>query len=303
MKTACVIQGDIRVDIRFVLKEMQKYFDVVILSTWKSEKDKIQKGDFVLVLNDTPKVSGYSHRNYQRYSTARGLEKAKELGCDYVLKWRTDMLATSLNIEQLLKYSNYDIKDNLKSRIVMPIFRNLSVKEDIFSTIPDYFAFGHIEMMELLWGDEGFDYTKDFNIPNTTDNKYNDFFKFDKNISGIYCPEAELYAIFKEKLELKINKKLVHKDILQDYTYLIDYNKLGLVWFDSSGGFRSIFQAWEHPWWTKKVWQDKKQCILVEKGYKVNTMLAKIKRLLSPLLVKINIYKQKLIFQRYNKNV
>ncbi len=301
MKTACLIQGDIRDNFNVVLNEMRKHFDVVILSTWKSEKDKIPKGDFIVLLNDVPKVAGYSHRNYQRYSTARGIEKAKKLGCDFILKWRTDMLPTKLNVSDLIKWANFEVPDGVKSRIVTCTFRNLTVKEDWFSTIPDYFAFGHIEAMELLWGDEDIDYNKKMNIPKSMIETYGEEWQNDDNAFGVYCAESELYANFKNRLQIKLSKILSHDIIAKEYMYLIDYDRLGIVWFLSNGNYRSISQAWEHPWWNEDIWIGKEKVIYVNKGYSVHNIWRKLLSFLSPLFVKVNVYKQKKLFERYIK--
>jgi hypothetical protein len=302
MKAACILQGDIRDNFIIVLKEMQRHFDVIILSTWKGEEDKIPDGDFIVLLNEVTKLEGFSHRNYQRYSTAQGIEKAKEMGCEYVLKWRTDMLPTRLNITDLTNWANAKKPREFKSRIVTCAFRNLSVEEDWFSTIPDYFAFGHIEIMELLWGDNGIDYNKNMNMPVSMIDRYDAHWQGGDNASTIYSPEAELYANFKDRLQSKLNIKLSHETIVKGYMRVIDHNRLGVVWFSSGGGYRSISQAWEYPWWSEKIWLGKEKVVYISKEYRIKSFQQRVLRLLSPLLVKVNIFKQKLLFREYRRS-
>lgn len=300
MKTACVIQGNLRDGFELVLHEMQKHFDIVIISTWEEESKKIPDGDFITVLSKKPEIAGYSNRNYQRYSTAKGIAKAKELGCDYVLKWRTDMLPTKLNIDQLIKWANVDLHDKLPSRIVTCTFRNLTVREDWFSSIPDLFAFGHIELMEMLWGDNEFDYSKMMNPPKQMIADEGDDWLLRNEISGYWCAESELYAIFKDRLQKKLNTKLSHETIAKNYMRLIDHHRLGIVWFGPNHTFRSIYQAWQHPWWNERIWKYAHPTY-VQKGYILQTKIQRIKEKLSIVAIQYEIFIQQKYLKDYLK--
>ena len=164
-KTACVVQGNIRRGAEEVLREVRRHFDVVILSTWRDEEGSVPSGDYELVLIDMPEAPGFSHRNYQRKGTCAGILKAEELGCTHVLKWRTDMLPTRLDVNELLSWSDYKVPEGVPSRLVTCAFRNLSVQPDWFSSIPDLFAFGHIDILKMLWGEERIDFSKKMNPP------------------------------------------------------------------------------------------------------------------------------------------
>lgn len=328
MKTACIIQGNIREGFELVLHEMKKHFDVVIVSTWEDEVTCIPSGDHIVLFNEKPLVTGFSHRNYQRYSTARGLDKARELGCDYVLKWRTDMLPTKLNISQLITWANTDIPPLMTSRVVTCAFRNLTVHEDWFSSIPDLFAFGHIDTMDLLWGDIGFDYSKMFNPPmqmlvdegcewqdinNLCDvwdinykkiysissvsqkkSVHNDF------LSSIWCAESELYSIFKDRLQRQLNLSLNHEKIVKTYMYLVNHHELKIVWFGNNGKMRPIFNGCQIPWWTNKQWL-KSKAKMIHKGYQIKGYLALIKKKLNCIVQILEIQKQKKYFEHYKK--
>jgi len=300
MKTACIIQGDIRDNIDLIMREMIKHFDYVILSTWYDQEYKIPQGDFITLLSQKPNCPGYSHRNYQRYSTAKGIAKAKELGCDYVLKWRTDMLPTKLDVKQLIEWANVDLHDNLPSRIVTCTFRNLTVKEDWFSSIPDLFAFGHIELMELLWGDNEFDYFKMMNPPKQMIADEGGDWLVRDDISGYWCAESELYAILKNRLQKKLNTELSHETIAKNYMRLIDHHRLGIVWFGPNNTFRSIFQAWQHPWWNEKIWKNGNPTY-VQKGYILKNAIELIKEKLSIFIIQYEKFIQKKYLKDYLK--
>ena len=299
MKVGCIVQGDIRRGTELVVNSMKNKFDVVILSTWKDDLDNLPKiSDCEVVVSDKPLVAGLSHRNYQRFSTAAGLRRAKELKCDYVLKWRTDMLATNLKVNELINWSKYDIPDGVSSRIVTCAYRNHTVNRDWFSSIPDLFAFGDVDTMELLWGDKGFDYTKTRNVPEKMiEQEGNDWIEKDQK-GATWCAESELYAIFKDRLQKKLKKELSHEEIAKKYFRLIDYNKLHIIWFNKTSGFRPIFQGWEHNWWNENDWKSNKS---VKKGnfaYTVKGLLPKIKLRLSFLLSKYEVLKQMIYFDQ-----
>jgi len=302
MKTACIIQGDIRVETDLVISEMLKHFDIVILSTWVGEKIKIKHNASVVILfNDKPATSGITNRNYQRFSTARGLEKAKALNCDYVLKWRTDMLPTNLDVQQLIQWSVSGLQNKIPSRIVTCSFRSLTVCEDWFSSIPDLFAFGHIDIMQILWGDSGFDYSKDMNIPARMIIDEGREWALKNNAGYVYCAETELYAIFKNRLQIILSTSFSHREIVVNYFRLFDHKKLDIIWFDRKGGFRSIFQSLQIPWWSEKDWENGFSKT-VHFGYRRSFPLDYIKQRLGRILVRYSELRQKKLFDKYLKN-
>jgi hypothetical protein len=295
MKIGCVIQGDIRRGTSQILQELPPKFDFTVLSTWADDECNAPSGDYSLVLSDKPPVAGLSNRNYQRLSTARGIQTAKEAGCDYVLKWRTDMLPTKLDVNQLLNWSNYKIPKGMNSRLVMPAYRNLSVEQDWFSSIPDLFAFGHIGEMEMLWGDSEFDFSLNMNLPSAMSNNLKKILTDSARLADLYCAESELYAIFRSRLQVKLDIELDHPTIASNYFRLFDYRKLGIFWFAKTSGFRSIGQAWEHPWWTEKSWENG-NTIVAQCGYPVSGVFANVRKVVSPFCVWFDQYRQSILW-------
>jgi WavE lipopolysaccharide synthesis len=298
--TCAVVQGNLRHGTDEVLACLVAHFDRVILSTWDDENpDKIPKGDFEVVLSKKPLVPGYSHRNFQRLSTAAGLRRAEELGASHVLKWRTDMLPTKLNVQQLLKWANHEVPPGFDSRLVTCAFRNLTVKQDWFSTIPDLFAFADIQLMKLLWNDESFDYSQVMNVPEDMTSEYGLGWQKESDSAGLYCAEAEHYAIFKSRLQKKICNQLTHLEIAKKYMRLINHRSLGICWLGQDGNFRSISQALQHPWWTEWTWKyGSPHC--VEAGYIETTWLQKIRRKhLTRRVIKYEIYQQRKWHESY----
>ena len=283
MKLGCVIQGDIRRGTNYVIDDLQNKFDLVILSTWQECEDNIPRGDFIPLLNKKPSSGGLSNRNYQRLTTAKGIKAAKDAGCEYVLKCRTDMLISKFDPNTFIDWANSDHPREARSRLVMPAFRNLSVQPDWFSSIPDIFSFGRLEEMELLWGDEGFDYASDMNFPEQMIRELGDL-RFQGKLPDVYCPESELYAIYKSRLQIRAGEKLSHPMVAKNYLRLVDHQKLGIFWFSNLGGFRSVGQAWEHPWWTERIWRDGGE-VTVPIGFDALDFSSQLRRLASKVKV------------------
>ncbi len=301
--TCAVVQGNIRRGTDEVLACLARHFDRVILSTWDDENpDKIPKGGFEVVLNKKPLVTGYSHRNFQRLSTAAGLRRAEELGATHVLKWRTDMLPTKLNAEQLLKWSVYEVPPGFDSRLVTCAFRNLTVKQDWFSTIPDYFAFADISLMKLLWGDASFDYSLKMNIPVEMEDEYGIKWCDRPDALGLFCPEAELYAIFKSRLQKQLCRPLTHFEIAKHHMRLFNHRHLGICWFGEQGKFRSITQALQHPWWSEWTWRYGRP-VYVESGYPETNWLQKFRRKhVTRAVIRYESYRQRKWYEAYRRN-
>lgn len=249
-----VVQGNLRNGTDEVLACLSKHFKQVILSTWDDEPlDTLRSKGIDIVTSRKPESTGYTHRNYQRLGTAAGLRRAEELGATHVLKWRTDMLPTNLNVPQLMEWSEYDPPQNLGARLVTCAFRNLSVEPDWFSSIPDYFAFSSLRVMKMLWDDEGFDYSQDMNVPEGMVRDCGVGWRNTPDVKTKFGPETELYAVFKSRLQAYTGKELSHPTIAKTYMRLFDHRHLGVCWFGQSG-FRSIIQATQHPWWTESTW-------------------------------------------------
>lgn len=263
MKLGCVIQGDIRVPLKPIIDELSKQFDVVVVSTWKDNEALCPAGDYELILNEKPVVAGVTNRNLQRYSTARGLEMLAAKNCTHVLKWRTDMLPTRLNVNDLLRLSRLGSENELGGRVITGSFRHLSVNPDWFSSFPDLYSFSTMEGAQLLWSDDAFSYEVQFNMPDRMRQELNIcktnkpdaiiFCEKEYSLRGIYAYDAhtELYAIFKDRIEKRYGVNLTHQEIIRKYFTLINDDYLGICWFNAlkKFSFRPIRQGFNINWW------------------------------------------------------
>lgn len=106
----------------------------IVLSTWDDEDpDKIspiRKGGTIVVQSKKPQNCGVMNVNYQVVSSRAGIEKAKEMGVEFVAKTRSDQCIRKQNVFQFLAelLKEYPANTNrIDSRIVvMPTyFRNM----------------------------------------------------------------------------------------------------------------------------------------------------------------------------------
>lgn len=270
MKSACVIQGNVRQGLSQVITECEKHFDLIVLSTWNEDKNNAPPGGYELVSSARPNNPGLGNRNLQRLSTSVGIDCAVALGATHILKWRTDILPTRLSLPDLYRWSSHAVPAGVSSRLVMTAFRNLSVTPDWFSSFPDLFAFGEASMMRQLWGREGFDFSKPFNLPppmlkecEISIEDFSDKFPVLKyrgklfRVADLFDAHEELYAWFKYRVQEQLGLPLTHSEIATKYLNLIDHTKLGICWFRSKGKrrFRAVAEGNHVPWWTENAWR------------------------------------------------
>lgn len=301
MKVGCIIQGDIRRGSRLILETLPHLFDYTVLSTW-NDGQIIPKGDFELIRSPKPVVAGFTNRNYQRFSSARGLDAAKAAGCDYVLKWRTDMLPTRMAVNQLMEWAHFSPPEGTNSRIVVPAFRNISISPDSFSTMPDLFSFGHIHEMEKLWSDDGFNYKQMFNMSEQDRVALGPEYLGLPSLEDLYCAEAELYALYRSRINQHASQQLNHKSVAENYLRLIDHQQLGILWFGAQAGFRSLGQAWEHPWWTETQWAQHSAKVH-PCGYHSRGLLGRLKKKISKYKIQQEMAAQENIWASQFQNV
>ena len=96
---AIILQGPICTKDNMTLNSIRFYkkvypYAVIIVSTWNDESEKelnkLAKQGALIVKNEKPSNSGILNINYQLVNSLAGVEKAKELGCTFAVKTRTD---------------------------------------------------------------------------------------------------------------------------------------------------------------------------------------------------------------------
>lgn len=124
---AIVLQGPIchkdNMTVNTILFYQKVYpYARIIVSTWndepKTELDKLAKLGAVIVTSEKPTKSGLLNVNLQMINSLAGVKKAKELGCEFAVKTRTDqrickpyifdaMLSSLLNFPCTTDKQNY----------------------------------------------------------------------------------------------------------------------------------------------------------------------------------------------------
>lgn len=104
-KGCVVVQG---ASYDFIIPKLRKCWEgyQIIFSTWEGENKSLYFDSDIVVYSPQPKDRGIINFNYQKVSTLAGLEKAKELGWDRVVKWRSDLVCK--NADGLFELFNPD---------------------------------------------------------------------------------------------------------------------------------------------------------------------------------------------------
>lgn len=212
--TAIVVQGPITPATHSILEYYTKHFSNVILSTWKPEVDLSKYGLVAAIFNDIP-LGAPSNRPLQRLSTCKGLEKAKELGFERVLKCRTDHFVKNTEIVDIFnkELDEHPIDDrdklaNMKSRkIILNTGTTLEKGWGHFHA-SDFLMFGHIDDMIQYW---------------TYDNPhYQPFALYQKDIRtdrGI-SPEPELNQLWMKYVGM--DRNLPFEEVLAKYWIIVN---------------------------------------------------------------------------------
>ena len=159
---AIVMQGPIRYDNDFTMETIKLYLQnfpncPIILSTWDYEDEKhlsiMENLGCIVVRNAIPEIQDYAHVNYQIKSTNAGLQKAKELGCTYVIKTRTDQRMYETNIAEFLfnVLDKFPLDSAVKTQKKRLITLSLNTFKYRLYDISDMFLFGHIDDVINFW--------------------------------------------------------------------------------------------------------------------------------------------------------
>lgn len=108
----------------------------LIWSTWKGEESKYTGNDLV-IYNDYPNETGVQNLALQQKTTIEGIKKAKELGYDRVLKWRSDLIPK--NVNEITKHFKKDC------------LNFLAWHTGLGGYFVDYFMEGETDEMILAW--------------------------------------------------------------------------------------------------------------------------------------------------------
>lgn len=228
---AIVLQGPVSKFTHMACKYYLCNYDdlTVIISTWNDEdtskfSEFLSNSRFHLIESEKPPFEGISNINFQITSSLKGIEKARELKCEYVIKSRTDqiLLSKSLLISLHYIFQKYGTNEYQRNRIVISE-RNTFVSRIYGAS--DMFQFGKTADVFNYWNCELDD--RDWKVINFQTSMVGDEVGFAKlRLAEVYVSTSYL-----ERINHEINYTL--KDSLNcfwQYFVVIDNAKSGLVW-------------------------------------------------------------------------
>jgi len=209
---------------------LHNYKDLnVILSTWKQEdtskfSELLSNNRFHLIESEKPNFEGISNINLQITSSLKGLERAKDLKCEYVIKSRTDqiLLSKSLLTNLHFIFQSYGMNDYHRNRIVISE-RNTFISR-IYG-ISDMFQFGKTADVFNYWNCELDD--RNWKDIDSHESAVND----EEGFARLRLAEVYVATSYLERINHEINFTI--KDSLNcfwQYFVVIDNAKSGLVW-------------------------------------------------------------------------
>jgi hypothetical protein len=96
-RTAVIVQGQTNCDNVKKLKQDWSGYQI-IFSTWEGDPKYCYSEDDVVIYNQIPSNKGVGNLNLQKISSLNGFLKAKKMGFDRVIKWRSDMFVVNTDV-------------------------------------------------------------------------------------------------------------------------------------------------------------------------------------------------------------
>lgn len=231
---ALVIQGPVTYQQDFTYKSLQLYHQnfpdmKIILSVWDDEKVEEYYPDLGLynvkvVYSKRPLIRGYQNTNLQLTTVCAGIAKAKELGCEYAFKTRTDMRFYSPDMLTLMYWymHEFPVRNNTLQKKRLVIF---PPRYDYFFFIRDFFMFGQVDDMMNYWD-------------------------IDRNFTDEYVGESAetmLGIRYAKYIGCNIDNDLMHveeyRKIMADIFAVVDDKLLDYVWYKYFYN-----KLWEHEY-------------------------------------------------------
>lgn len=275
--TAIILQGPIATKDDFTLntiKMYKKYYDGIriIVSTWKDTDDKIVKEmeseDAYVILNDYPAVNPKGNLNCQLVTSLAGVLEARKLGVKYVAKTRTDQRYYNPCALSLLQGVYQEGKIVLLGGVLNSFYARPFY-------ISDFFAFGNVDELEVLYSCE-FDTTDAVKMRENAKQKeefiqFNEWVKmadidcrinipqeFEDSVIKYACPETRIaYNFYTQKngTAENINSAEAYNIFLCNNAIVVDADSLGFYWlkyeyqFYSPSYFRRLGKFDEAKWY------------------------------------------------------
>lgn len=162
-----IIQGPLVLENHFTLETVRIYKKLfpscqVIVSTWENENVRelealSKEQNCILLKNSVPSDPGILNVNLQCVSTLAGIQKAKELGCKYIAKTRTDWRMYEKGAIRFMVHllEEFPCRNTLFEQNSRIITMDIATDETAVMFYPfwlsDIFQFGEVMDMERYW--------------------------------------------------------------------------------------------------------------------------------------------------------
>ena len=221
-KTAILIRGEIIKPNDFTLETVRTYKKLhpqvpIVVSTWNDEEpaylEKIYQAGAEVVLVRKPSIARPFHLNFQITTTIAGIEKAAELGVEYILNTRNDQrIYAPKIIDHLHNLTRFYPPENSQEQNIFLKNRIIALGTEALGSqlyhLSDEFLFGHIKDMTAYWRI--------------------DLLTKPLSFGG---PENHLFTTFLKTIGREV--KFTMEDTLEDfarYCIIIDPSHLDLYW-------------------------------------------------------------------------
>lgn len=163
-RTGIVLQGPVVEENDLTLETVKLYRTTMprcdlIVSTWDDvaldTRLRIEQLGATVLTSEKPTYAGPCHLNYQITSAAKGIQKAMQMGCRYVMKTRVDTRIHMADADQFCRdlLSQFPIQDS-KNQSHRLITMDFATRLYIPYHPSDMMMFGSIEDMSRYWCDE-----------------------------------------------------------------------------------------------------------------------------------------------------
>lgn len=158
-RVGIVIQGGVKHEQDFTVETVRLYGRlfpeaVVIVSLWEGEEAHcagVEEAGAVVIVNRKPDYAGIQNINLQIVSSRSGVQRARELGCEFVLKTRSDQRLYNVSaLNRLLALIRaFPAKHEAqRGRIVGSSLGTFTFR---MYGLSDLILFGHVTDMETYW--------------------------------------------------------------------------------------------------------------------------------------------------------
>lgn len=227
---AVVMQGPLRREDAFTEQTLRLYRKTfptspIIYSTWNGEHEqmleRIAELGVTVLTNDVPEMAGPYHVNYQLASARAGVEEAAQLGCEFILKCRSDVRFSAPNMADYLAglWRTFPTKqpDVQRGRLIV---LDLATRLYIPHHLSDMMMFGHRGDMLAYW-----------TAPESTAEKPAGGLLRIRDLLGDHIPEIYLCESYLKRDGSTPARTIEHWwKVLAEQFLVIDRSSVGFTW-------------------------------------------------------------------------